>query len=84
MTGRSVPVTKTSQFLLMDSSSNLAHGNQSMRKSLSSVLELSLNVSQIFSFLHLLTSKVSKLSKLLLGIRDSSKQYGEEILEEVI
>ena len=54
MTGRSVPVTKISPFLLMDSSSNLALGNLSMRKFLSSVLALSLNVSQICSFLHLL------------------------------
>ena len=84
MTGRSALATKISQFLLMVSSLNLALGNLSMRKYLSSVLELSLNVSQTFSFLHLLISKVSKLSKLLLGSKDSSKQYGEEILEEVI
>ena len=45
MTGRSVLVTKISQFLLMDCSSNLVLGNLSMRKYLSSVLALFLNVS---------------------------------------
>ena len=84
MIGRNALVTKTSLFLLMVFSWNLALGNQFMRKYLFSVLELFLNVSQIFSFLHLYTLKVSMLSRLLLGSRDSSKQSGEETQKEVI
>ena len=76
-------VIETFLFPLTDYSSNHVNGNQSMKKCLFSALEFYLNVFQTFSFLHLNTSLVSRLSKSPLGTKDSLRLSGEVIQEEV-